>query len=194
MRLRIVIKGPKVHNVGYRYFLMTLARRARIRYFDVENIDGAVEVLVESDEEKITAFKKLVETSRPDRAEVSGISYEDYDGEIWPISEYSQFCTNLQMNKAIPILLNVVESLDKALDKQDITIDILKDMKEDTSSIVERQEETISILRDVKEDTSSMLDKQDETVEAVRDLKRDNERFIRIEKDIKTIKSKIGAR
>lgn len=108
----------------------------------------------------------MVETSRPDRAEVSKISYEDYDGEIWPISEYSQFCTNLQMNKAIPILLDVV--------------DILKNIKEDTSSI--------------KEDTSSMLDKQDETTEAVRDLKRDHERFIRIEKDIKTIKSKIGVR
>jgi acylphosphatase len=109
MKLRIVIKGPKVHNVGYRYFLMTLARRARIRYFDAENIDGAVEVLVESDDEKITAFKKLVETSRPDRAEVSAIAYEEYDGEIWPISEYSQFCTNVQLNKAIPILLNIVE-------------------------------------------------------------------------------------
>ncbi len=159
MKLRIVIEGPKVHNVGYRYFLMTLARRARIRYFDADNIAGAVEVLVESDEEKIAAFKKMVETSRPDRAEVSKISYEDYDGEIWPISEYSQFCTNLQMNKAIPILLDVVD-----------------------------------ILKNIQEDTSSMLDKQDETTEAVRDLKRDNERFIRIEKDIKTIKSKIGVR
>ncbi len=28
MKLRIMIEGPKVHDVGYRYFLMTLARRA----------------------------------------------------------------------------------------------------------------------------------------------------------------------
>ena len=145
MKLRILIEGPKVHDVGYRYFLMALARRARIRYFDADNIEGAVEVLVEGDEDKLIAFKKLVETSRPNLAEVSKISYEDYNGEIWPISEYSQFCTNIQMNKAIPILLD-------------------------------------------------MLDKQGETIEAVRDLKRNEERFIRIEKDIKTIKSKIGVR
>ncbi len=135
MKLRIVIKGPKVHNVGYRYFLMTLARRARIRYFDAENIDEAVEVLVESDEEKITAFKKLVETSRPDRAEVSAITYEEYDGEIWPIIEYSQFCTNIQLNKAIPILLNIVDRMDKTNDKQDETTEAVKDLKLDDSRL-----------------------------------------------------------
>ena len=173
MKLGIVIKGPKVHNVGYRYFLMTLARRARIRYFDAENIDGAVEVLVESDEEKITAFKKLVETSRPDRAEVSAIIYEEYDGEIWPISEYSQFCTNVQLNKAIPILLNIVERIDKTNDKQD---------------------ETMEILSDMDEKMGRMLVRQDETTEAVKDLKLNDSRLVRIENDIKIIKTKIGAR
>ncbi|HSD58282.1 MAG TPA: acylphosphatase [Methanotrichaceae archaeon] len=173
MKLRIVIKGPKVHNVGYRYFLMTLARRARIRYFDAENIDGAVEVLVESDEEKITAFKKLVETSRPDRAEVSAIIYEEYDDEIWPISEYSPFCTNVQLNKAIPILLKVVERIDKTNDKQD---------------------ETMEILSDMDEKMGRMLVRQDETTEAVKDLKLNDSRLVRIENDIKIIKTEIGAR
>ncbi len=184
MKLRIVIKGPKVHNVGYRYFLMTLARRARIRYFDAENIDGAVEVLVESDEEKITAFKKLVETSRPDRAEVSAITYEEYDGEIWPISEYSQFCTNVQLNKAIPILLNIVESIDKMDDNLGGKMD----------QIVDKQDETVEILSDIDEKMDRMLVRQDETTEAVKDLKLDDSRLARIENDIKIIKTKIGAR
>lgn len=166
MKLKIVVKGPKVHDVGYRYFLMTLARRARIRYFDADNIDGAVEVLVEADEGKIEAFKKLVETSRPDRAEVSGITYEDYDGEVWPISEYSQFCTNVQLNKAIPILL----------------------------SMVEKQDETIEVLSGMDEKMDRMLVRQDETTEAVKDLKVDDRRLTRIESDIKAIKTKIGAR
>lgn len=142
MKQRIIIKGPKVHDVGYRYFLMIMARRARIRYFDAENIEGAVEVLIESDEGKVTAFKKLVETSYPDRAEVSEISYEDYNGEIWSINEYSQFCTNVQLNKAIPILQALVERIDKTndnlggkmgqmLDKQDETIEAINDLKRD---------------------------------------------------------------
>jgi len=168
-----MIKGPKVHDVGYRYFLMTLARRARIRYFDADNINGAVEVLVEADEAKIEAFKKLVETSRPDRAEVSEITYQDYDAEVWPISEYSQFCTNVQLNKAIPILLNIVDRMDKMNNKQD---------------------ETIAVLSDMDEKMDRMLVRQDETTEAIKDLQPVGGRISRIEQEIKEIKTKIGAR
>jgi hypothetical protein len=39
-----------------------------------------------------------------------------------------------------------------------------------------------------------MLHKQDETIEAIRDLKRDDERFVRMEKDIRMIKNRLGIR
>lgn len=217
MKQRIIIKGPKIHDVGYRYFLMTMARRARIRYFDAENIEGAVEVLIESDEKKVTAFKKLVETSHPDRAEVSEISYEDYDGEIWSINEYSQFCTNVQLNKAIPILQALVERMDKTNDnlgeKIDKTNDNLSERLDKTNDnlgdridkmndnlggkmdqMLNKQDETIEILSDMDEKMDRSLVRQDETVEAINDLKRNDERLSRIESDIQDIKTKIGAR
>jgi acylphosphatase len=142
MKLRIVIKGPKVHDVGYRYFLMTKARSARIRRFDAENLDGAVEILVEGDESKVAAFKKLVETSHPERAEILDISSEDYDGEVMPISEYSQFCTNIQLNKAIPVLLNIVERIDKMNDNLGGKMD----------QMLVRQDETTEAVNNLKVD------------------------------------------
>ncbi len=39
-----------------------------------------------------------------------------------------------------------------------------------------------------------MLGKQDETTEAILNMKRSDERFVRMEKDIRTIKSKLGIR
>ncbi len=184
MKLRILIRGPQVHNVGYRYFLMTLARRARIRYFDAENIDGAVEVLLDADEGKIEAFKKLVETSRPDRAEISEITYEDYDGDVWPINEYSQFCTNVQLNKAIPILLTIVEKIDN----------MNSNLGDKMDHMLEKQDETIEVLSDMDEKMNRMLVRQDETTEAVKDLQPVSGKINRIEQEIKEIKTKIGAR
>jgi len=46
----------------------------------------------------------------------------------------------------------------------------------------------------VDEKLNLMLDKQDETTEAVRDLKRNDERSVRMEKDIRTIKNRLGIR
>lgn len=37
MKLKITITGPKVHDVGYRYHLMGLARSSKLKGFDAEN-------------------------------------------------------------------------------------------------------------------------------------------------------------
>lgn len=63
--------------------------------------------LGEGDDDSIADFKKLVETQKLERSEVSKITFEDYDGEVMRASEYAQVCTALQMNKAIPLLLEI---------------------------------------------------------------------------------------
>jgi acylphosphatase len=70
--------------------------------------------------------------------------------------------------------------MDQTLDKQDHTILILSGVDKKMDKMLDKQDQ--------------MLDKQDETTEAVRDLKRDDERFVRMEKDIRTIKGKLGIR
>jgi acylphosphatase len=75
MKLQITIIGPKVHDVGYRYFLMSMAMAQRIRMFEAHNLESVmgeeVLVLVDGGEQEVKAFRALVETKRPERAEVS---------------------------------------------------------------------------------------------------------------------------
>lgn len=111
MKLKIKIAGPKVHDVGYRYFLMSMAMSNRIRMFEAHSIEGnegnEVLVFAEGDEEAIKAFRVLAETKRPARSEVSSIAFEDYDGDVMKIGEFAQFCSIVQLNKAIPVLLEI---------------------------------------------------------------------------------------
>ena len=132
MKLRIRIIGPKVHDVGYRYFLMSMAMANGIRRFEAHNIDGDTGeealVLVDGGEQEIQAFRRLVEMKRrPERAEVSRVVVEDYEGEVMTIGEYAQFCTTVQMNKAIPLLLDMV-------DKQEETISEIRGLRGDLAA------------------------------------------------------------
>ena len=126
MKLKIKITGPKVHDVGYRYFLLGIAMSNRIRMFEAHNIEGnegnEVLVFAEGDEEAIKAFRVLAETKRPARSEVSSIAFEDYKGDVMKIGEFAQFCSIVQLNKAIPVLLEI-------RDNTAVTPQILEEIK-----------------------------------------------------------------
>jgi len=111
MKLKIKIAGPKVHDVGYRYFLMSNAIDLGLKGFHARNrMNGEkqeVLALVEGDEEEIADFKELVENRKPELSEVSSIAFEDYVGDVMGVGNYAQVCTALQMNKAIPLLLKI---------------------------------------------------------------------------------------
>jgi acylphosphatase len=145
MKLKIKITGPKVHDVGYRYFLMSMAMTNRIRMFEAHNIESnegdEVLAFAEGDEGAIRAFRVQVETKRPVRSEVSSIAFEDYEGDVMKIGEYAQFCSTVQLNKAIPVLLEIRDNTAvipqisediKAVRKTtDATLEEIKGMRED---------------------------------------------------------------
>lgn len=126
MKLKVKITGPKVHDVGYRYFLMSMAMANRIRMFEAHNIESGegeeVLVFADGDEEAIKAFRALAETKRPARSEVSNIVFDDFEGEVMKIGEYAQFCATVQLNKAIPVLLEI-------RDNTAVTPQILEEIK-----------------------------------------------------------------
>lgn len=197
MKLKIAIIGPKVHNVGYRYFLMNNAMSRRIRMFEAHNIEGEteqeVEVLIDSDEGKVATFKELARTKWPKRAEVSSVSFEDFDGDVMRIGEYAQFCTTIQMDKAIPVLLDIRDDT-KAM-KEDIG-----SMKGDMRSVKEDIGSMKGDLKCVRDNTASLIKGQNDTIGEFRDLREDlarrdsGERLARMEKDVRTIKSKLSIR
>ncbi|MFZ2471782.1 MAG: acylphosphatase [Methanothrix sp.] len=128
MKLKIKIIGTKVHEVGYRYFLMSNAIDMGLNGFNARNRTGEMEpeviALVEGDEETIAEFKKLVETRKPEHSQVSSIAFEDYNGSVMKTESYAQICSAIQLNKAIPVLLEIRDNTKNTLEE-------IKGMRED---------------------------------------------------------------
>jgi acylphosphatase len=121
MKLKIKITGPKVHDVGYRYFLMSNAIDMGLKGFHARNRTGEkgpeVTALVEGDEETIADFRKLVETQKPEHSQVSSIAFEDYVGDVMKTESYAQICSAIQLNKAIPVLLEIRDNTKNTLEE-----------------------------------------------------------------------------
>jgi acylphosphatase len=79
VKKRIIIKGKKVHNVGYRPFLMEKAQELKILNFHAKNVkeDGwqVVDVRVGGEEGRIDSFLKFARKNSPEPAEVDNISW-----------------------------------------------------------------------------------------------------------------------
>jgi acylphosphatase len=189
MKQKIRITGPQVHEVGYRYFLMSNALDLGLKGFNARNRteNGAQEIiaLIEGDEELIEDFKKLVETEKPEQAKTSTIAFENYEGEVMRASEYAQVCSAMQLNKAIPLLLDMNGKMGGLLDINDKMNGVLDKMSGKMDGLLGKMDD--------------VLDKQDKSIEEIRGLRVDiikhsDERLMRIEKDIRAIKSKIGLR
>ncbi|ODS37590.1 hypothetical protein BEH94_10220 [Candidatus Altiarchaeales archaeon WOR_SM1_SCG] len=88
MKKKIFIKGMKVHDIGYRLFLMNSAEDLGIENFDAKNIkqDGkqCVKVLIESSEDNVNRFIDFAKDkeNRPEHANVDSVDIQDYTDEI----------------------------------------------------------------------------------------------------------------
>ena len=188
MKLKIVITGAKVHDVGYRVFLLKHAMNLAVPGLTVYNQDEdgnqQVIALAEGDEGRIAAFRKVAEEKRPALAKVSGVTFEPYDGDVGRTSELAMLCSFVQLDKAIPILQRIdkqtgstdkrLESTDKRLESMD---NKLGSMDNKLGSIEENQQGMIDEIRGLREDLVGSREWQ-----------------LRVERDIKVIKSKLGIR
>jgi hypothetical protein len=121
-------------------------------------------VLVEGDEDSVAYLERFVRENMPELAKVDRIDTESFTGSVMPLDKYAAINTSSQMNKAIPLLLSMDGKLDSMNGKMD--------------GMLEKQDETISEIRDMHEDL----------------INRSDFRLTRIEKDIKTIKTKLSLR
>jgi len=93
-----------------------------------------VVALVEGNDEAIADFKELIERQKPERSLVSNIAFEETDSEVMKTGEYAQVCTAFQLNKAIPLLLDMRDDLKAVRKNTDIIPQIheeIKGMRED---------------------------------------------------------------
>jgi acylphosphatase len=153
MKLKIKITGPKVHDVGYRYFLLKHALLIGLRGFHAENrLDNGnqvVNVLVEGDEEGIDMFVKLVERSAPEHADISNVSREEYDGDVPRAGEYAQLCTVVQVDKALPAILDIRDGIRALIESQKDLAAGQKDLVASQKELVEGQKELVAGLKDL---------------------------------------------
>ncbi len=190
MKLKITISGPKVHDVGYRPYLTELAMNSAIRGFEVyndeENGQQAVIALAEGDEQRVMRFYNSAVSRRPQLAIVDTVKSEDYTGDIMPLWQYATMNTSSQINKAIPILLEMRDDMKEM--KGD-----MKEMKGDIKEMKGDIKEMKSDLKAVKGNTDAIP----QVLEEIKELRAELQpgfsmQFRQVQADIRAIKERLG--
>jgi acylphosphatase len=116
MKLKIMIHGPKVHNVGYRYFLLNNADNLGLKGFSARNMKAngqeSVQILVEGDDCQVHEFLETVKTQQPKAAKVADIAIEDYQDRVESISRFAFQIQSLQVGKGIESILRIEKLLE----------------------------------------------------------------------------------
>jgi len=158
MKLKIVIKG-KVHDVGYRPFLLGIAESLEIERFFADNtvIDGkqAVEILLDDDEEKVNAFLEILRKKKPEKAEVETIETEEHHERVARTGSYYRYLTAMQLAKIAEYGGKMLEKQDEMLERQDLMLEKQDTMLDKQDMMIEKQE--------------GMLRKQDETINVIKE-------------------------
>ncbi len=122
-RKRLLVKGQKVHDVGYRPFLLGLAESLEIERFFADNIfiEGkqAVYALIDSSGEKVRAFIEIASSKFPENSNVEKVEEEDYTGNVMKTESYYRYLTAMQLSRIATYGGNMLEKQDKMLEKQD---------------------------------------------------------------------------
>ncbi len=164
MKLKIIIKGKKTQNIGYRALLVNKALTLGVNNFNTFNtfIDGlqTVITIIEVDDEKIEEFKAFIHTTRPKDAEVESINVEEYKNSIPPIERFMQAFQMEQLGKSIPILLEMRDKQDSMVKLQEETIVTIKAEEEKTRDVISnRITQDVAELRHEIDHVKSILSK-----------------------------------
>ena len=148
---KITITG-KVHDVGYRLFLLTEAESLLIDYFDARNalVNGEQQliVLVQGPKDKINSFVDFIRSNYPPEASVHDVVVEEYTEEVRSIDSFRQSFMVSQLAKMVQIGLVMLNKQDQMLDKQDMTMNVLREESEKVRNVIkERFEEDVKWLK-----------------------------------------------
>ncbi len=202
MKRRIIITGPRVHDVGYRPFLLEYALVNGFTHFFAINVlsDGKQQVVITLDEkeEAISSFITYISSKRPDFAEVSDIRSEEFEGEVAQTGIYLQDLQFEQLCKGIPAILRIEKSqqemisLQKVmLDKQDQMLDKQDKMLEQQDKMLEKQDEMLYTQGRMLEKQDHMIHLQQDTVDEIKGLRKDSANYL--DREFTEIKKKLTA-
>lgn len=153
IKQKIIIKGPKVHDVGYRLFLLDEAEARLIPLLSVKNIKNemqVVEVLAGSEEDKVEGYIEFVKNNFPDDAEVNSVSVEDYEGDIRTIESFSRSFSISQLSKIARTgvaMLNLQSNMNETLSDVKDTLSDVKDTQSNMNGTLSNMNETLKEFR-----------------------------------------------
>jgi len=217
---RITIKG-KVHDVGYRLFLMSEAERLLIEKFDARNVlingEQHLIVLIEGAEEKIDRFVAFAESNYPPAASVESVEVHFYEEAVRSIDAFRQSFMVFQLTKIAQAGVGMLGKQDVMLGKQDVMLGKMDVMIEKQDVMIEKQDAMLG-KQDVmiekqdamlgkqdamlgKQDAmlgkqDVMIEKQDETIEVIKEESEKTRKVVcdEGEKTREVLKEKIGGR
>ncbi|MEM0083803.1 MAG: acylphosphatase [Candidatus Methanomethylicia archaeon] len=204
MKKKLIIKGEKVQDVGYRLFLLDVAEELGLKGFQARNVKDYVEFMIEGDEDQVFKFINFVKENFPPFAKVNSIICEDYTGEVLSIDRFYHRFSIDQLVKIVDIGLNMLKKQDemlikqdKMLEKQDLMLEKQDRMLEKQDKMLIKQNEMLIKQDDMLKGQTSISSKLDDVVKEVKGLREDlksfvEERFSKIEREIALIKAKIG--
>jgi acylphosphatase len=119
-KVRVLIEGSKVQEMGYRIFLLEKALRNDIKNIYVQNInEDSVELLLDDNEEKINNYYQVINQEKPKEAVVKSITKEPYSGDapVSPIEKYFQLLTLEQLSKGREEIVKLPSFVGYSLEK-----------------------------------------------------------------------------
>jgi len=189
---KIIIQGPKVHDVGYRVFLLNRALQSGLIGFSAfnhtlpDNIQQ-IEICIEGDTESIEEFTTDLHDNIPVHAIVDTISIEPYGKRVITIMDYMHLVQVEQLDKGIPAILSIQSSQEKMLEKQDRMLEKQDVMIGKQDQMLEKQDQMLG-KQDLMIDTQKLTNKEIQTLRY--DLKTEmNERFNKIEHELQEVKN-----
>ncbi len=167
VKKKIIILGGRVHDVGYRPFLLGVAESLGIERFFADNIvvEGrrAVEVLIDDEEGKVKAFMDVVGRRRPENAVVEKVEQLDYEGRVMGVESYFRYLNAMQLSRIATYGGRMLDKQDMMLEKQDM-------MLEKQDMMLEKQDMTISVIREESDRTREVIrEESDRTREVIRE-------------------------
>ena len=187
---KITIKG-KVHDVGYRLFLLTEAESLLIDYFDARNalVNGEQQliVLVRGPRDKINSFVDFIRSNYPPEASVHDVVVEEYTEEVRSIDSFRQSFMVSQLAKMVQIGLVMLNKQDQMLDKQDQMLKKQDQMLDKQDQMLDKQDMTMNVLREESEKVRNVIKERFE--EDVKWLKSE---ILEIRMTLNKIKEKVG--
>ena len=184
MARRLLIRGPRVTEVGYRLFLFQRATALGLTGFYARNLDGALEILVDGPEPALEEFVMLAREERPPAVEVRSVEVGEYSG---PVPDIESFYRAFSLEQ----LVKIVQAGVQMLGKQNLMLGKMDQMLEKQDQMLGKQDLLITEVRSAKEELKKeMMEGFDRLRSDLRSLL--DERLRKIEEDLALVKARLG--